>query len=168
VSERVFGQAYIYSCPGDQHQAALDVLDGHGLRLEYANEPEGQLGPDTRYMDQEVPVGTSNDLTKALIEKAPGASFVVWEDPSTEGLGGLHAYTPALGHFGGEYGADCTRDGQVVFADIMAAIASEDARANGIDQAPGQAMGRPWLDDWEHARAAARGVTGGPGRAERR
>jgi len=150
MGDRTCHQVYVYDCPKDQVRAVQEALEDYG----WEESPKGgRISAIERYFADELSCGTSGDIATALREAAPGASFVVWEDPKYEWLGEMHAYTPALG----EYGAQCDSYGRPVFGwdEITpvldeAAQAGEDARA-----ALAKAMGRPWLDEWDARRAAA-------------
>ena len=76
-----------------------------------------------------------------LREQAPGASWLLWEDPFEGSLGSLHAHTPELGDFD----AECGGGGQVLFTldEVRAALAA--------------AMGHPWITEWTSHRIDASG-----------
>ena len=67
---------HLYDCPLWQHAAAAQVLVHHSLH------------------DGRVPLDTATPFVR---DTAPGASFVLWEDPTGSALGDLQAYAPRLG-----------------------------------------------------------------------
>lgn len=62
------------------------------------------------YMNPEMSCGSADEYHARLMEAAPGASWVLWEDPKYEWLGSMNAYAPDLG----EYGSECDANGQPV------------------------------------------------------
>ena len=99
---------WVYSCPASQRSAARAVLDG--LALE--GSAEGELNLNEPYYDSEVlheGAGTALDLAVALANAAPGVSFLL-KVTSCAAPGIIRAYTPHLGHYGGELNSNGLAD----------------------------------------------------------
>lgn len=60
------------------------------------------------YMQPEMSCGSAQEYGNRIMEAAPGASFVLWEDPKYEWLGDLVAYAPDLGVYSSECDANGT------------------------------------------------------------
>src|SRR5207253_1503096 len=60
----------------------------------------------TVYGDQEASLMANDEIASALIEGAPGATFVVWVDPKYEYDGVITIYAPDLGRFDAESDSD--------------------------------------------------------------
>jgi len=151
MSDRTNLQCYIYACPDDQKQAAADALSEMQLNWGCADATPRELVLNQPYTEDQARCGSAEELAAELREAAPGASFVLWEDPAYEWLGSLQAYTPELGEFAGE----CDADGQVVavLAGILAEIDKVAGDAAAIRAALHRAMGGPWFDDWSSKRS---------------
>jgi hypothetical protein len=137
MSDRTYMRTYIYACPDDQQAAALAVLrpdDG----------PAGRLVLDEPYEEPEVPCGYSADLASTLAAAAPGASFVMWEDPGWGSLGELHARAPELGGFTGE----CTAGGVLLTLDEILEILDGAGSLRAARAGLHRRMAGPWMDDW--------------------
>ena len=144
MSDRTSFQVHVYACPEDQREAALGAL------TEAMGEPdEGEPGELEMMTCYEISVGTGADLSAELVKVAPGASFLMWEDPAYQWLGDLYAYTPELGMFT----CACDADGTPVMnaSQVTRVIEATGGNAEQITEAIYKAMGDPWLDDWrEH------------------
>lgn len=126
MSDRSYAQVTVYDCPEDQRAACLAaIVESFGT--EYINEkperlragaepgsmrladyePVPELALGERYGDDECSLDMNETIAAAIIEAAPGATFVVWVDPKYEYAGALTAYAPDLGRFD----ADCDADG---------------------------------------------------------
>jgi hypothetical protein len=126
-----------------------------------------------RYLAQDVSCSSAGEYGDALREAAPGASFVLWEDPAYEWLGTLYAYAPDLGVFT----AECDQDGTVVLSQdvtlqavrgatdavraalegIQGPAGSEERARAAVDAVLAEldrAAGKQWIDRWEQARLA--------------
>jgi hypothetical protein len=152
-------QCYIYACPEDQRAAAAEVLSDLDIGWEPGSGETGSpAGPPALsltepYTDHAASCGTADDLAAELTRAAPGASFVLWEDPAYSWLGSLQAYTPALGAFS----ADCDADGNVVFTigEVTHVLRENAGDADHNVNAMRNAMGVPWTDDWQAACSAS-------------
>ena len=143
MSDRVALQAWVWDCPPAERASAGEALSKY-VEAEF----EGQISLDTgwlvlgrRYITNEIPRGSARELAGILREQAPGASWLLWEDPFEGSLGSLHAHTPGLGDFD----AECDGGGQVLFTldEVRAALAA--------------AMGQPWIAEWTSHRIDASG-----------
>ena len=138
MSDRTNFQVYVYECPEDQHDAAVDAI------REVAGEWEEGSADDLAagLIMYDARCGIAGEMAAALAEAVPGASFYLWEDPAYEWLGDVYAYTPALGMFT----AECDSNGEPMFrlSDVLATIGT----ANGDAEAVKRAMGGPWREDW--------------------
>jgi hypothetical protein len=153
-------QAYVYTCPEDQRHAAHRVL-AHDYRLGLAwDEPApARLSLTKPYTEREFfTCGLAADVASYLHDAAPGASFILWENPAETWLGDLHAYTPELG----EFNAECDCDGNPAWtpeavkhalSQIMAAVPSPSAAT--VLAELDKHMGVPWLADWQAHRNEA-------------
>lgn len=138
MSDRVAVQAWVWDCPNADRAVVVGALAGY-VDAEFANEiglETGWLVLGRRYFTEEISRGSARELAGLLREQAPGASWLLWEDPFEGSLGSLHAHTPALGDFD----AECDGGGQVLFtlAEARAALAA--------------AMGEPWITEWASRR----------------
>jgi Protein of unknown function (DUF3145) len=146
-------QAYVYACPEKQRAAAHRVLtQEYRLTLEAEVTAPGQLSLTKAYTARDFCCGCAPDVAGALRDAAPGASFVLWEDPAETWLGDLYAYTPALG----EFNAECDCGGNPAWTpeavkqaitQIMAATPSPSAETLLAEL--DSHMGVPWLADWQ-------------------
>lgn len=143
MSDRVALQAWVWDCPDAERAGAVEALSGY-VDAEF----EGQTSLDTgwlvlgrSYFSEATPRGSAAELAGILREQAPGAAWLLWEDPFEGSLGSLHAHTPGLGDFD----AECDGHGQVLFTfnDVRAALAA--------------AMGQPWITEWASRRRDASG-----------
>ena len=147
---------HLYDCPLWQHAAAAQVLAHHSLH-------DGRVPLDTAtpFVRDTAPAGSgAGYVASALLGAAPGASFVLWEDPTGSALGGLQAYAPRLGRFT----AACDSNGEVVFTlDQVLAVIERTTLSHGTDIAASMqyAMGRPWMDDWGRCLEAMREAADG-------
>lgn len=161
MSDRTNLQAYVYDCPEDQRTAAHDVLAGdYGLGLDWdARKPGSGAGDELNmteaYTDDQMRVGSAREVAEALREAAPGASFVLWEDPAYEWLGDVFAYTPKLGMFSAPCDANAVPmfTGEQMRKLVSEATADVGASAGGImlrkiREAIDLATGAPWFADW--------------------
>jgi hypothetical protein len=185
MSYRTSFQCYIYACPEEQRPAAVRVLtEDFGFGMEFACDKGDPLNLAMPYWAEETPLGTGRDVAAALATKVPGASFVLWEDPSDSEVGPVpgevHAYTPSLGLLRG----DCDSGGGVVLGRpavaevILGATRGVTFRQGAttlrrIRKALDEALGGPWGDDWKAAqgrreRAAARAARAARAAARRR
>jgi len=132
MSDRTSLQVFVYACPESEREAMLAVIDQHG-GWDEGDSAEG------RWTDYEACCGSADTIARALSHDAPGASFLLWEDPAYQWLGSLEAYTPELGSFSGE----CTSEGTVVarYQDVAGKTAHELSRLYGL----------AWFDDWQRA-----------------
>ena len=148
MGDRTPHQVYLYNCPPDQAQAATEAL----AQYTWDEEPAGDGIGDGAYACYEKSCGTSGEIAAALTAAAPGASFVLWEDPAYDWLGDVHAHTPALGAFT----ASCDANGQPVYtrAEVIAMM-REAASGEDVFTFMDRKMGGPWLADW-----AAHGTPG--------
>jgi len=149
MGDRTCHQVYVYDCPKDQVRAVQEVLEGYF----WEQGPRGgRISACEPYLASEITCGTSDEIAAKLMKAAPGASFVLWEDPKYEWLGSVSAYTPELGVFS----AECDANGQPVIHYQTAAQVITEAAGAGADvlAAFARAMGRPWLDEWGTARDA--------------
>jgi hypothetical protein len=140
-------RVFIYACPASERPAAQAVVTSRGLRPDWGAEDDGgQLTLIFPYAAEELTADAGPDLCRALRKAAPGASFVMWQDPWTAGdPGDLIAYAPALGIFGGR----CDGGGDVVlsFAEIWSVLSSPAGRADPA-AALAHAAGEPWAEDY--------------------
>jgi hypothetical protein len=185
VSYRTSFQCYIYACPEEQRPAAVRVLmEDFGFGMEFAVDKGDPLNLAVPYWAEETTLGTGRDVAAALVTKVPGASFVLWEDPSDSEvgpiLGEMHAYTAGLGLLRGE----CDSGGGVVLGRSTVAevvlgatrgVTSRHCRTmlRRIRKALDEALGGPWIDDWKAVqarrdRAAARAARAVRAAARRR
>lgn len=169
MSDRTGFRAYVYDCPEDQREAALTVLaEDYALGVDWTDQPAGDLDLTSAYTADEITCGSAQEIAKALREAAPGASFILWEDPKYEWLGDLYAHTPALG----EFTAECAESGEPVLNREQVTKVINDAAKDApgtpggmlrvIRDAINRAMGGPWFDDW-HAHTQAEPVTAATG-----
>jgi hypothetical protein len=145
--ERTYLRCYLYACPEGERDAAATAMD-------YENMSES----DGAWVNSDASSDSSASLASALRDAAPGASWVLWEDPVTD-TGMLYARTPELGDFS----ATCNGGGDVVLthtevSEVIDKVASEWKGHGGaltmaaaITAAVDRAMGIPWMNDWtEH------------------
>jgi hypothetical protein len=99
MSDRVALQAWVWDCPNTERAGVTEALSGY-VDAEF----EGQISLDTGwlvlgrcYFTDEIPRGSAAELAGILREQAPGASWLLWEDPFEGSLGSLHAHTPGWG-----------------------------------------------------------------------
>lgn len=90
--------AYVATLPGDADR--------------YSIESVGLVTVGDRYLNPDMSCGSADTYADNLMEAAPGASFVLWEDPKYEWLGDLRAYAPDLG----PYAAECDANGTPVLS----------------------------------------------------
>jgi Protein of unknown function (DUF3145) len=153
MPERTSFQAYVYSCPEDQRQAAHRVLtQDYRLGLAWAETAPRQLSLTRPYTARVCLCREASDIAAAMREAAPGASFVLWEDPAETWLGDLYAYTPELG----EFNAECDCDGNpawtpeaVKHAISQITAATPSPSAETVLAELDKHMGAPWLADWQ-------------------
>ena len=133
--ERTYLRCYVYACPEEERDAAATAM-------EFANMEAPEDGP---WVNEDAPVDSAARLAAALREAAPGASWVLWEDPAG-GTGTLCARTPKLGDFS----ASCDGGGCVLLThdEISKVIAQAGTAGIAIAAAFDRAMGKPWMDDW--------------------
>lgn len=152
----------IWDCPPDEAPALLQYLlgsldmvtDGPHGRATAPTGPPGVVWTATPTPDDELLLGGTgygyddgcqpgmvNDgaLTANLMELAPGASWLAWEDPYEEHLGTVHMFTPELGLFTG----DCDSTGSV------AVTSSKEVRAASAEGRMYELLGLPWTDRFE-------------------
>lgn len=151
MSDRTYMRTYVYVCPASQRHAALEVLRPNAA-------PGERLILDEPYAEEDFPCGGSAELAELLAVAAPGASFVMWEDPGTVSPGELHARAPGLGAFSG----DCTAAGDVVLTlDEILEVTGSAGSLPVARAALHRRMAGPWLDDWARTRPGDRpGDTG--------
>ena len=108
-------QLMIHDCPDGEAWALSEVLHDRALRVDWdgPTAERGVLHLGEIYTDRSVTGTASQEIAEALIEAAPGATFIVWTDPAYEWLGAMVRYTPELGR----HDADCTAEGSAVFAE---------------------------------------------------
>jgi hypothetical protein len=145
-------QLTVHAAPPEQHPAILKVINGYGLGQDWASvAPEEvftELELGVQYTDDQGVVGHASAIASELVAVAPGASFIVWEDPAYEYLGEVCIYAPQLGL----YRADCDADGepQLSSQTILAILdrveqATPQAIVADVRTAIDQATGRPWF-----------------------
>ena len=144
-------QLTIYRAPKKRHKKILAILEAHGLGLEdYDNAgPFDTLVLGEGYCTNLGHPGEADEIATELIEAAPECSFVGWDDPVYEYLGGLVAYTKQLG----EYSHSCDADGNPVLTGeeitkLLEELAAAQPTATITDAvaAIATAAGKPWFD----------------------
>lgn len=104
MGDRTAMQIEIAECPEHEVEAVCDILEEYGLGWD-----DGvHLGEQA--MIEETSCGSSDEITSALREQAPGTSFTVWEDPKYEWLGSLNVV--AEGRY---FSAVCDSSGNAVW-----------------------------------------------------
>jgi hypothetical protein len=132
MGDYTYAQVIVYDCPEDERAAALaaiaeafdaDIADLDDHPTIDTRPGTGDYGPG-RFVDVETLVlgdkygacecagDLSETIAAALIEAAPGSTFLTWTDPAYEWLGSLVMYAPELGLFGSE----CDANGNAVVA----------------------------------------------------
>jgi hypothetical protein len=110
-------QLTVHAAPPEQHPAILKVINAYGLGQDWASVAPEELFTElelgVQYTDDQGVVGHASEITSELVAVAPGASFIVWEDPKYEWLGLVCMYTPELGLF--EH--DCDSSGEPQLSD---------------------------------------------------
>lgn len=144
----------------------LEQAEAHVARLpegedRYSIEEIEWPAIGERYMDPEMSCGSADEYAGNLMEAAPGASFVLWEDPAYQWLGDLRAYAPDLGLFAAQCDADgnpTLMPGQIREAvaaaqdAVRAALAArhecteEEAVIDAVLAEIDKATGKAWLD----------------------
>lgn len=152
-------QVDVYHCPFGQLAAVALTLQQFG---------ETAIGDTGSRFKGEVSRGESEGIALRLRERAPGASWVMRQDPVADELGVLHAYRPRSGL----YTAACDARGNILMtqSDLdqwlakQAGIAPADTPAGELwpclHDSLSVLLGRPWLDDWERALHAAGEMAG--------
>jgi hypothetical protein len=145
-------QLTVRAAPPEQHQAILKVINAYGLGQDWDSAPDegyAELELGVQYTDSQGVVGHADQIAAELIAAAPGASFIVWEDPAYEWLGVVSVYTPELGLFE----ADCDADGIPQFSSqaILAFLdrveqTTPQATVADVRAAIERATGKPWFD----------------------
>lgn len=153
-------RVYIYDCPADERGAAEALLiDEHRLSLNWGDGDPRPLDLVQPYTADDPP-GDIEHFAQVLAEVAPGASFVMWDEPDTNGSGVIAARTPALGMFTGI--CDPSGDPVLTLSDITeitrTASAGISAHAGGkmlrsVTGALDRAAGGPWFRDWQEHEA---------------
>lgn len=95
-------QITIYDCPEEQRVAVLEVLEAETLGLDFGLagiNDDDLLAIGEEYGSSDSHLDAYETISKALIEKAPGATFLCWNDPKYEYDGMGVAYAPDLGQF---------------------------------------------------------------------
>jgi hypothetical protein len=158
VTDRTWFRVHVYACPDDQFEAVAKLLlDDEGLAYEYVDVDVDDIADAGVSLNDpltaaEWPTEHSIEpLAVKLREAAPGASWVMWTDPSSGGLGQLCAYAPELGPYGP---VACDAGGDVVFTLAQVVTAIEQGTRPGEASGQGalvvyEAMGGPWKYDWE-------------------
>ena len=164
-ANRAAAEAYVAELPG--------AADGR-----YSIDEIEVVTVGGEYLATEISCGSADEYATALIKAAPGASFVLWEDPAYQWLGSLRAYAPDLG----EYAAECDANGIVTLTpeEIRQAVSgATDAVQSALDPIVrldsdaerarvavatilaeiDRATGKPWFDRWHSAALAAAGCT---------
>lgn len=145
MSDHTAYQLYVYECPDPVEQLAIvKVINDHELLDDWMGGDVPQtLELGHNYVDNEKSVGQTADIASDLIEAAPGATFVIWEDPNHEWLGSVCMYAPDLGR----YDAECDADGNPVF-EISSLLEKADQQATVGDfrEQLEKLGGKPWQD----------------------
>lgn len=142
---RTYLHCHVYDCPEDQRNAARAALAGWapwGQKEE--GDPESPL--DGRTARGNVPCDTVPDIAAALRKAAPGASWVIWEEPSDDspGPGRSIAFTPALGEHEGE----CDASGDLLLSRSEFEALRSRHPGNALITAIDHALGGPWEDHY--------------------
>jgi hypothetical protein len=159
-------QLTVHAAPPDQHPAILKVTNGYGLGQDWGSVAPEQLLTELElgvpYTDDQGVCGHASEIAVELVAGAPGASFIVWEDPAYQWLGVVCIYTPELGL----YEQDCDADGEPQLSGqaILAVLdrveqATPEATLADVRAAIDQATGRPWFQ-------ALTAAAGGSGEAD--
>jgi hypothetical protein len=128
----------VYGCPDDQRQAVLDVIQSE--RLSEDSQPTvDELVLGERYGIDETQLDRYAEIAGILMTRAPGATFVIWNDPKYEWLGGLMAYAPDLG----AWSHDCDAEGTPVFSYQEVVDILKMDRDSGYIR---QHIGEPWME----------------------
>lgn len=159
MSDRTYAQVIVADCPEAQRaacrEAIYDTFEADALNEEPMIDTDpGATGEASyrpsrwrrttdlvlheRYGDDECALDMHDRIAAAIIEAAPGATFVVWVDPKYEYTGELVAYAPDLGRFD----SSCDADGNptVTAYDIL-------RLPDPIDRAAIEArLGKAWMD----------------------
>jgi Protein of unknown function (DUF3145) len=146
-------QLTVHAAPPEQHQAVLKAINAYGLGQDWASVAPAdgftELELGVQYTDGLGVVGHASQLAAELIDAAPGASFIVWEDPAYEWLGTVCAYTPELGAYEAE--SDANGVPQLSGAAILTLLdaverATPQATVADVRAAIDRATGKPWFD----------------------
>ena len=122
MGDRTAFQCTIDACPEDQREAVREILDEYADHLDWTDALPAELSLDRQYTAHEVSLGTAQEITGRLTKAAPGAAFLLWEDPAYQWLGDVYAHTPELGTFT----AACDADGNPVYTrEQIAAMVKE-------------------------------------------
>lgn len=141
MSDRTSWQMRIVACPDKTELARLrDILD------EYVYGLSDPLTVPAELSEDEVVCGTVGELTQPIVEAAPGATWIMWEDPKYEWLGDVAVYTPELGL----YTQACDSDGNPVFTDleiesVLNSVPVEKASFAAMQDAFHKATGKAWF-----------------------
>ena len=130
-------QVIIYDLNGADGDAVRDTLIGLGLGLDfgYGDGQDQPLALGEKYGDDEMSLGTDQEIADALIESFPSVTFEVWQDPKYEWDGTITIYAPDLGRYGGT----CNSEGEPY---LTARQVRDGIAAGDIDKT----LGLVWLD----------------------
>lgn len=139
MGDRTNAQITVYACPPEQVQAVLGIIENY-LGYNDWGDYDGRSGVlhlGGCFGAHEVSCGSSDEIAKQMIQDAPGAAFIVNEDPYADWLGSVNVYTPELGW----YSAECDANGQPMFGvGEVRKISRLSAKDREI------ALGTPWLE----------------------
>lgn len=91
----------------------LAAFEAEGLDTDWGHSTTpARLDLGRMYCTDEVAVGASRDLTRALVTTAPSAAFVLWQDPVYEIPGDYIAHVPGVGTLD----AECNAAGEPIVA----------------------------------------------------
>ncbi|GGP93023.1 hypothetical protein [Streptomyces melanogenes] len=126
MSDRSALQLYVYAVPEEDEAAVQRGITDNCLEPDTEGADGIVLG--TRYLTDEVPVGSAYDLAAHLLTRAPGTAFELWQNPVHEHSGHYVAHLPGIGSYEGP----CTADGSpyVKLSDVL------DTLTAGPDDAP--------------------------------
>lgn len=144
MSDRFPTQLTIYECPPEQRPAALAVIAEAYLGPEWTGGGAAtELVLGEQYVDYEAAGNLEAEVADALIDKAPGATFIVWADPKYEYPGELVMYTPELGRFS----HTCDAQGTATFApdEILSLVRQAITLPDPVEAVRGN-LGIRWTD----------------------
>jgi hypothetical protein len=101
MGDRTHFALVVYACPVEQRQAVLEIIESHGLAINYGTRPasyDSLCLVETTYTDETYGDAPS-DVADELVTAAPGATFHTWTEPAYDWLGVTVMYAPDLGRF---------------------------------------------------------------------